>query len=145
MARKYGFLVTALSLLLLAGSVYGQVGATGASSGTVSDEKGAPVAKAVVKIMRAGSDSVVRELATDDSGNFTAALLPSGLYEISVTGSGFAESHVQQVPVSVTETTRLAVALPRPTAASDKTTEVVNVSIPVVRVETSNPTTGRSV
>jgi hypothetical protein len=148
MARRFRFLATSLTLLLLlAGSVYGQGGATGAISGTVSDEKGVPVAKAVVKVMRAGSDSVVRELTTDDSGNFTAALLPSGLYEISVSGSGFAASHVQQVAVSVTETTRLAVTLPRPAATTEQSADVINVSVsvPVIRVETSNPTTGRSV
>jgi hypothetical protein len=146
MARKYAFLVTLLSLLLvLAGSVHGQGGATGAISGTVSDEKGTPVAKAVVKILRAGSDSVVRELTTDSAGDFTAALLPSGSYDITVSGSGLAETHVRDVAVSVTETTRLTVVLPKPVETTEKTTEVFNVSVPVVRVETSSPATGRSV
>ncbi|MFI5097600.1 MAG: carboxypeptidase regulatory-like domain-containing protein [Candidatus Acidiferrales bacterium] len=145
MARKGKYLITALSLLLsLAGYVHGQGGATGAISGAIRDEKGTPVANAVVTVTRTGMDSVVRELKTDDSGNFTAALLASGYYDVSVKCAGFAESHVAQVIVRVTETTRLTVPMQTLAATKEEKTDVIRVIIPAVAVETSNPATGRS-
>jgi hypothetical protein len=115
-----------------------QGGATGAVTGVVQDQTSAAVAHAQVQIT--GSEGTVRTVVTDASGDFTAPLLPVGTYTITITAPGFAETHVEEVDVRVTETTRLTAVLRPKTLATQ-----VDVHAQVANVETTSAATGQSV
>ena len=95
-------LESALSLLLAVTATAQQP--AGTLQGTVLDESGALVQGAKVTILQ--GQRVVRELATDDSGSFTASGLAPGEYSIEVSLKGFAnfESGKTSVPAGGVET-----------------------------------------
>ena len=147
-----------LTLLLLVAfvlpfSAYGQSGATGAIAGVVVDIKGAPVSRAQVEIMAAGSSAAARTVFSDAGGNFTLPSLPVGAYDVVVKATGFSTSKYNGVTVRLTETTRLnpslgALSGEKTEAASGtrQGEEVVMIATPpVVAVETGDPATGRTV
>ncbi len=129
-----------LAALLLGSRAYGQGGATGAIAGAVVDTTGASISGAEVHIISASRQSVVRKLSTNADGDFVAALLPPGSYDVIVNKSGFGEAKAQAIEVRVTETTRVTITL-KPGAVSEK----VEISAQVTSVETSNATTGESI
>lgn len=61
---------------------------TGALSGTVSDQSGAPVAGATVTI-RSNEQGFTRSFTTAANGTFRAALIPPGTYEVTVNAEGY--------------------------------------------------------
>lgn len=151
--RKLGLLLSLVFILIVPIGAYAQSGATGAIAGSVVDSKGAPVSNAKIDLKFAGS-TAIREVVSDASGNFTAASLPVGVYEIVVEAPGFSTSKYSDVTVRLTETTRFNPSLvslerqPSDEAAGAGVQEgkvmVVNAP-PVVAIETSSPATGRSV
>ncbi len=153
MTRKKLALVFSVMLALsIPFSLYAQSGATGAIGGAVADVKGTPVANAQVEIV-AGSGAVVRTVFSDAGGNFTAASLPVGVYDVVVKAPGLSTSKYSDVAVRLTETTRLNPSLvavqsqssTRTPAAGDADKIMVVTEPPVVAVETSSPATGRTV
>src|SRR5690348_3412611 len=114
-----------------------QGGATGAISGTVEDQSAAVIPRAKVEI--SGATGIARSLETDNSGSFTAPLLPAGTYTILISAPGFAETRLSTVDVRVTETTRLTAVLQPQTIATQ-----VNVQAQIANVETTNAVTGQS-
>src|SRR5450755_2751355 len=144
-----------MAILAVPFSIHAQSGSTGAIAGAVVDSRGASVFKAQIDITPAGSDSAVRTVLSDASGNFTAASLPVGGYDIVVTAEGYSTSKYNDVPVRLTETTRfnpslVALQSHDSVKASSSGTEqaekiMVVTTPPVVAVETSSPATGRSV
>ncbi len=62
---------------------------TGTISGTVSDPKGGVVPNAGVTVTNADQKVAVRTIATDDRGEYVAALLPVGRYNVTVEAQGF--------------------------------------------------------
>jgi hypothetical protein len=75
------------SLVLAAAALSAQT-STGTITGTVADSSGAVVAGAKVAVTNAGTNARL-EVVTNESGNYTAPLLPPGSYELNVTASGF--------------------------------------------------------
>jgi len=130
---------------------HAQSGATGAISGSVGDFQGTPVSGAEIEITPAGSNSAVRTVYSDASGNFTAPSLPVGAYDIVVKAAGFSTSKYSNVTVRLTETTRfnpslIAAKTAEASHAAEQSEKVMVVSAPpVVAVDTNSPTTGRSV
>jgi Carboxypeptidase regulatory-like domain len=119
---------------------YGQGGATGAISGTVTDANGSVVPGANVQIFSASTDQLARRLTSGPDGVFLATLLPPGSYYVLVDRPGFAEARVNEIEVRVTETTRLSVALKLGTVS-----EKVEITADVATVDTTNATTGQSI
>jgi len=150
--KKFGLLAVMAVALIFPFWVHAQGGATGAITGAVVDGRGVPVSNAQIEIILAGSDSAIRTVLSDASGNFTAASLPVGVYDVRVRAAGFATSKFSEVAVRLTETTRLNPALAalssqsaaEPTAA-DQSEKVMVITAPVVAIETSSPATGRTV
>ena len=98
-----------LAFLLLASSVaptFAQSQTTGRIAGTVKDEMGAviPGAEAVVVNRATGEE---RRTKTTDNGNYAVALLPPGLYQVSIAASGFKKVIFDNVTVAITETSRI--------------------------------------
>ena len=132
--------VLGVFVLVLAGSMFGQGGATGAITGTVSDATGAVIPNAEVKIINKATGEVARTLKTDSNGLFNALLMPVGTYDITVTAPGFGQGTVADVAVRVTETTRMYARL-----NPQRVTEQVEVQSEVQTIETTTAATGESI
>ena len=99
MRRGFGFV---LSLIALVSFVSSDVAAGSNKSlatitGTVRDNRGNPLAGALVSLMREGARAV-KEARTDKQGNFIARVLP-GRYGIKAFANGFSEVVFTQVDV----------------------------------------------
>src|SRR6476660_5948230 len=132
--------VLGVFVLVLAGSMFGQGGATGAITRTVSDATGAVIPNAEVKIINKATGEVARTLKTDSNGLFNALLMPVGTYDITVTAPGFGQGTVADVAVRVTETTRMYARL-----NPQRVTEQVEVQSEVQTIETTTAATGESI
>jgi hypothetical protein len=137
---KTRYLSTLILVLACGLSVYGQGGATGAISGTVQDASGGVIAGAKVKITSEATSQQLREVTSDDSGIFTATLLPVGIYTVEVTAPSFGSSKFTGVAVTITETTRMIATLK--VSASQ---QAVVVESQVTQINTSDAATGESV
>src|SRR5436305_10391558 len=84
--RRFLF-AAVVPLLLLADRAAGQA-VSGTILGTVHDSSGAAVANAPVAISGA-ENGVSRNVKSDSGGEYSAPLLPPGLYSISVELQGF--------------------------------------------------------
>ena len=92
MKRRIGF---ALSLLALTGffSLNTPAAMAGKASlatitGSVKDEKGNPLAGAIVSLLKDGANVVIKEIKTSADGRFTAKIAP-GRYSIRAIAEGF--------------------------------------------------------
>jgi len=77
-----------LLVVVLATAGWAQTTA-GDIAGTVTDSTGAVVPNATVTITNIDKNAVIRTVKTNDSGSYSAALLPIGHYSISVEAPGF--------------------------------------------------------
>ncbi|HEX6047145.1 MAG TPA: carboxypeptidase regulatory-like domain-containing protein [Pyrinomonadaceae bacterium] len=71
-------------------------------TGTVRDNKGNPLAGALVSLLREGAKQVAKEARTDDKGNFIAKVLP-GRYGIRAIATGFSEVVFSSVEVRASQ------------------------------------------
>ncbi len=83
---------------------------TASLTGTVRDATGAvlPKASVVIKNLATGS---TRELVTNTDGEYLAAALPPGQYDIEVTGAGFRKYQAKGVTLRVAQNARIDVTL----------------------------------
>ena len=99
----------ALAFLLLVSSVvptFPQSQTTGRIAGTIKDQTGAVLPGAeVVVVNRATAEE--RRTKTNDDGNYTVSLLQPGLYQVSITASGFKKVVFYNVVVAITETIQI--------------------------------------
>ena len=73
---------------------------TGNILGTVIDGSGAGVPNAKVTVTNTDRSQVVRDVVTNETGNYVAPLLPLGRYEVSVEASGFKRASLKGLTVS---------------------------------------------
>jgi len=108
-------------------------GPTGAITGTVTDPSGAEVPKARVMVTNQETNAV-REVRTNDDGDYTVPLLPPGHYRVAVEKSGFRRSVQSDVTLDVDQLARVDVEL-----QLGAVTEEVKVSgtPPLVQTDTS--------
>jgi hypothetical protein len=92
MKRRIGF---ALSLLALTGffslntpAAMAGKGSLATITGSVKDEKGNPLAGAIVSLLKDGANVVIKEIKTSADGRFTAKIAP-GRYSIRAIADGF--------------------------------------------------------
>jgi hypothetical protein len=113
MSKKRNFSVLALifATSLLFTSTYSTAQVLyGSMVGTVTDESGAVVSGATVKITNVGTGET-RETATNDAGTFSFADLPSSTYDVAVSKTGFKTSTTRAVVVSVDKVARVNAGL----------------------------------
>src|SRR3974390_1959557 len=153
-SKKLGFVCLLVVALTFPIGMNAQGGATGAIAGAVVDGNGAPISNAQVEIAPAGGASAIRTVFSDASGNFTAASLPVGEYDVVVKATGFSTSKYSDVMVRLTETTRFNPSLvgaqgqnsAQPSAGAGQDEKVMVVTAPpAVGGATSSPAPGRSV
>ncbi|HVE58310.1 MAG TPA: TonB-dependent receptor [Pyrinomonadaceae bacterium] len=132
---RKGFLFGALLLLFGLTNLYAQ-GTTGQISGTVTDQNGAVVSGANVKVT--SSDTNFSRTATsNEEGFYSFQLLPVGKYTVEITAQNF-QAYKAETVVSVTQTTVVDAQL-----GVSGDTVTVNVEAPVLQLETSQ--NGRTV
>jgi len=130
--------VSLLTLILL-GSVLlvAQTAGTGALNVTVTDPAGALVPDAQVRLI-SDATGEVRTGNTGGTGSFVFALVPPGTFRIEVSHAGFKPAARTAVPVIVTETARINIALEVGTS-----TETVSVQAEAEMVQSETSTLGR--
>ena len=114
-----------------------QTAGTGALSGTVTDQSGASISGAQVKVTSEASGEV-RTIATNATGGFIVPLLSPGLYRVEVTQTGFRSVTVPHVKITVTETNALTLRL-----EVGQIAETVIVEAQVAQLQTESSTLGR--
>lgn len=129
------FLFSFLSLLVAAGSAWGQ--ATARLTGTVKDQSGATVAAATVILTNQGTN-ISRPTKTDAEGNYLYALVDAGSYVLTVEHAGFKKNIQSGITLEVNQNGRLDVML-----EVGQTTEVVEVSAAVPQVDTTGAVLGK--
>ena len=120
---------------LLSPLLHGQ--ATGSFSGTVSDNSGAVLSGAKVRVI-AQSTNLSRDVITDDSGHFLVPLLGPTTYTISVEAPGFKPAEAKDVRLQIDEHRELDFKL-----VPASVTTSVEVNATEVAVETTTPTLGQ--
>ncbi len=118
MFRQMMRLAGVLVLFAIAGATslsFGQ--GQGTLSGTVTDQQGAVVAGATVEVTNTSTGDK-RSAVTTDDGFYTVPNLSVALYDVTVTGAGFAQSTVKAVKISVAFNTTQDVVL-SPQGASE--------------------------
>src|SRR5256714_2197087 len=68
-------------------------------TGTVRDNKGAPLAGALVQLIREGAKQIVKQTYTATDGSFSAKI-PAGRYSLKAIAAGFSEVLFESVQVS---------------------------------------------
>ena len=119
------------------GQVLAQTGGTGALSGSVSDASAASVVGAEVRVTEAatGYKLLVR---TNSQGQYRAALLPPGTYNVDVTKQGFKVASVTGLQVIVAENTVQNVQM-----EVGAVSETVTVASQFVELQTESSQLGR--
>src|SRR5262245_4351491 len=107
--------------------------------GTVKDPRGAVVSGAEVK---AASTSLALERTTtsDENGFYRLAALPAGTYTVTVSRSGFANSNLQNIDLTVNRTVVFDVQL-----EVGNVTGQINVTAEAVLIDPTTPATGGTV
>ncbi len=104
MIMMYRTCITFIVVMLLGITVFAQSQATtGLIQGTVSDPNGAILAGASVTVKNTET-GFQRTVTTNSDGLFSAPLLPLGKYRVTTTASGFTDSVLENVEVSIGQT-----------------------------------------
>ncbi|MGC1782225.1 MAG: carboxypeptidase regulatory-like domain-containing protein [Acidobacteriaceae bacterium] len=124
---KRSLCVAIASFLIFAGGFgLAQSAGTGAIAGVVTDQTGAIIPDATIKVtnLATGTTQVIN--STSD-GHFTAALLQPGTYDLTVSKTGFRDAVYNNEVVDVSETETLNVALA--VGSASQTVEVSAASL----------------
>ena len=126
-------LVLALCLACLAVWPATAVGPTGTIVGTVVDPSEAVIPKSRVTVRNQGTNAI-REVLTDDDGDFSVPLLSPGVYEVTAESTGFRRSVYSDVILHVDQTVRVDFELQ---IGQPSEQVVVTESVPLVQTDTS--------
>lgn len=97
-------------LLLAAGRLFAQAGATGTILGTVTDSTGAIVPGAKVTVTNTATN-VALQTVSSSAGDYNAPSLNPGPYRVTVEAPGFQKSVTNAITLAVDEKTRVDVSL----------------------------------
>src|SRR5262249_28183077 len=109
MLKRAVLMTAVLPCLLLPNRAAAQA-VSGTILGTVKDSSGAAIANAPVAITGA-ENGVSRSVRTDGSGDYSAPLLPTGLYSVSVEMQGFKKTTLSNLQLGVDQKLRADVVL----------------------------------
>jgi hypothetical protein len=134
--KKTGFILTAIFAVF---STLVAQSNTGSITGVVEDSNGAVIANAAVTITNVGTNES-RSVQTDSVGRFEVAVLPTGVYKISVKANGFQESTVADIRLAVGEKARVNVKMGVGSVGA-----TVEVKADQTRVDTESSTVGDTI
>jgi hypothetical protein len=93
-------------LLMGAGNLFGQAGATGTILGTVTDSSGAIIPNVKVTVTNIATNSAVRTV-TSSAGDYSVSSLNPGTYSVSAESKGFEKSVTSGFPLAVDQKIRI--------------------------------------
>ena len=128
-----------ICLLVLLGTAHLWADVTGSIQGYVRDSSGAVISGAHVVVTEIATN-VSREASTDSQGSYTFLALPPGRYKIIATMTGFQQSTVNNVDLSVND--KLAFDLTLPVGSVQQN---VSVEANALQVQTSVTSTGTTI
>ena len=131
--------VTALAVLVCTGFLLGQVIVTGKLSGTVTDQSGAVVPNAQVRVVNEAT-GVGINLTTNEAGIYSLAAVSAGDYTVEVTAQGFRKAVVRGIKVDVAGAATADFKL-----EVGATTETVQVEAAATPILTETSTIGTTV
>jgi outer membrane receptor protein involved in Fe transport len=102
---------------------------TGSIAGTVVDASGAGVPAAKVTVTSTERNQVVRTTNSDSSGNYSAPLLPVGLYSVEVEAKGFKKSLQKNITLNVNDQLTVNVKLEVGDVQQEITVEAAPVTV----------------
>jgi hypothetical protein len=127
-----------LGLLVLLGTAHLWADVTGSIQGYVRDSSGAVITGAHVVVTEVATN-VSRETTTDSQGAYTVLALPPGRYRITATMTGFQQSIVNNVDLSVND--KLTFDLTLPVGSVQQNVSVEANALQVQTVATATGTT----
>jgi hypothetical protein len=137
------FAFTLLTIVLLVGTVFGQLSA-GSLVGTVVDQNGGAVAGATVEVTDNATSKVRTVQATTD-GTFTVPQLDVGTYTVKVTAQGFKAFTATELKIDVGKQYSLAVTL-EPGGVNENVTVVAGADVlNATTAELSNTVSSRQI
>src|SRR5467141_2881958 len=134
------FLGVSLMALLMPAGLRAQAGATGAITGTVSDQKGGAISGATIVVTNVATGHKEREVVSTGAGTFNVPSLPPSHYSLEITATGFSRLVRNNVLVQVTETASVSVTL-----SVGQVTETLTVHDVTPPVELTSATTGETI
>src|SRR6202166_4283314 len=140
-ARKipvYFCFLFALICVLASVHVWGQAISTGTIQGAVTDPAGAVVAGATVTLTEAATNTS-RDEVTNDSGRYTLANIPPGVYDLTISKQGFRVTKFVKQEVTVGANIQLDAKL-----ELGSNVETVEVTAGGVSLETATATVGNT-
>lgn len=126
-------------LLFLTSPFLAQTQTTGSISGTVKDQNGALIAGANVTVINKTTGEK-RTVLTDSLGTFAASFLPPGAFRLRTEAAGFNSFAVENIGVSITETTAIEITL---TVAGIVDSITVEGAAPLIK--TDSPMLGKTI
>src|SRR5829696_1156402 len=139
-ARWFPCLLAAVCAVLVATSPTFAQGSRGTISGEVTDQQGAVIAGAVVKLIKSDSKQEVRSTTSNESGVYQFLEIEAGTYEIVITATGFNETRLKEAALEPNRVLRLDARL-----AVGGATEEVTVTAAQEILDRETPTIGTSV
>jgi len=134
------FLGVSLMALLIPAGLRAQAGATGAITGTVSDQEGGAISGATIVVTNVATGHKEREVVSTGAGTFNVPSLPPSHYSLEITATGFSRLVRNNVLVQVTETASVSVTL-----SVGQVTETLTVHDVTPPVELTSATTGETI
>lgn len=111
---------------------------SGTLVGTVTDTSGAPIAGATV-VVKSLAQGFERNMTTNSSGEFRAALIPTGAYSVSITKGGFVAANDGNVRVGTGSASNYGFTL---AAEGESVSEIVITGTANPQLDFANTTTG---
>jgi len=133
-----GVCIVSLGVAALAASLSAQ-SFTGAILGSIQDASGAKVPGVTVVVINAGTNAR-SEVRSDATGNYSAQLLPPGLYKVEASATGFKRFLQEGIVLQVQQQARVDITL-----TVGEVTESVLVSADAAQLETTSSTIGKVV
>jgi len=130
--RAFRFSLVLMVLLVFAGRLFGQAGATGTILGTVTDSSGAIIPNVKVTVTNTATNQAFRTV-TSSAGDYYAPSLQPGTYSVSAEIKGFEKSVTTGFVLAVDQKVRIDLAL-KPGAV----TETLEVTAQAVELDTDS-------
>jgi hypothetical protein len=139
MSRKPRSFGLAVLLVATFSTLSAQTAGTGALTGTVTDSSGAAIPNASV-VATSNDTGQSRTGTTTSNGTYRFALLPPGVYKVSISANGFKPVEYPAVTIAVTETPVL-----NGTLEVGSRTEQITVEATTENIQTATSTLGTTV
>jgi len=136
LAKGKGLILVVLALAALTPAINAQTQiTTGTIQGTVTDANGAAVPDASVEVKNV-STNATRTTATDEQGRFIVLTLQPGLYNVTVSKSGFATLVAEKADLTVGQALNLALSM-KVSQVSETVTVVATPTVDTANTQSS--------